>query len=64
MGSKYLLDVSLAKTNNIDLCSQPRQEEYSTRASVAFKQSYRNVEFENVNGDICAQDIDAIGSSL
>jgi O-acetyl-ADP-ribose deacetylase (regulator of RNase III) len=43
-----------------NLCSQPRQEEYVTRASVAFKQSYKNVEFENVNGDICTQDIDAI----
>jgi len=43
-----------------NLCSQPRQEEFVTRASVAFKQSYKNVEFENVNGDICNQLIDAI----
>ena len=51
----------VAKNNSLDLCSQPRQEEFVTRASVAFKQAYKNVEFENVNGDICNQLIDAIG---
>jgi len=47
-----------------DICTQPRHEEIVTRASVAFRQAYRDVEFENVNGDICTQAVDAIGKYL
>jgi putative ATPase len=43
-----------------NLCSQPRNEEIMTRPSVAFKQAYKNVAFENINGDICDQSVDAI----
>jgi O-acetyl-ADP-ribose deacetylase (regulator of RNase III) len=43
------------------LCGKPAQEEQiTTRASVSFKLAYNNVTFENINGDISDQVVDAI----
>lgn len=68
MKLKWEVDIQLlfyVDYNTIVICTKPRtEEEIITRASVAFKQFYKNVEFENVSGDICNQQIDAIGKVL